>query len=102
MSRKRTTLGNSLIAKWLYDEGWTQESVAMYLAIARPRVRTVLNKPEQYLSIRDLMQINAMLPEKTFADVINSITRAPIVSNMYIEDEFLITPRQRKKQWMDE
>jgi hypothetical protein len=43
-----------------------------------------------------------MLPEKSFADIINAITRAPISSNIFVEDEFLITPRMKKRQWMDD
>jgi hypothetical protein len=99
--RKRTAMGHSLIAQWLYDEQWSVGAVSQFLGIARIRVKDVLNKPEQHLTIKQFMILNMMLPERSFADLINSITQAPIISNIYVEDGYLVTPRQKRKQWMD-
>jgi hypothetical protein len=102
MSNRRKVLGYTQLAEWLYNAGWTQESIAKNLCISRMRVKTVLNTPEKHLTIRDIMLLNMMLPEKSFGDIINSITRAPITTNLYLDDELLIPPTQKKKQWFDE
>ena len=101
-NRKEGALGKSLLATWLYEEGWTQDAVAMYLEISRAYVRKYLTHPHKWMSVQQLMMLNMMLPERSFADIINVITRAPISSNIFVEDEFLITPRMKKKQWMDD
>jgi predicted transcriptional regulator len=101
-NRKESALGKSLLATWLYEEEWTQDSVAMYLEISRAYVRKYLTHPHKWMSVQQLMMLNLMLPEKSFADIINVITRAPISSNIFVEDEFLITPRMKKRQWMDD
>lgn len=99
--RKTTILGSHLIGHWLFDEGWNQESVAHHIGVSRQVVRKYLNNPGKYLTIEQLAKINMILPDKTWADIINSITRAPMASNLYVEEEYLITPRIKRTSWTD-
>jgi len=95
-------MGNSQIAEWLFKEGWPVEAVAVLLNRPRSKVKDVLNSPHKNLNIIQLMNIHAALPKyRTFADLINSITKAPLRSNLYVEDGYLITPKMARKQWTD-
>lgn len=98
----RKSLGGHLLAKWLYAAGWTQESIGMQLGLNRITAKKYLQNPEKYFTMEHYTGIHYMLPDKTFADVINAVTRSPIAVHTFVEDEFLMSPRQKKTRWMDE